>query len=118
MTATNHALTGALIALVVETPGLAIPLAFVSHFVIDVIPHFGIPPGEFVFKKYTKYLVMDFVALIIVVISMALLFTDNFWIILACMAAAVAPDAAWWFYRRELESNNTKKLDFVSRFHL
>jgi len=44
MTATNHALTGALIAVVVKKPELAIPLAFLSHFMLDLIPHYN-PPG-------------------------------------------------------------------------
>jgi hypothetical protein len=44
MTATNHALTGAVIALAVKKPELAIPLAFLSHFATDIIPHYN-PPG-------------------------------------------------------------------------
>jgi hypothetical protein len=44
MTATNHALTGALIALAVKKPELAIPLALLSHFGLDLIPHYN-PPG-------------------------------------------------------------------------
>lgn len=44
MTASNHALTGAVIALAVKRPELAIPLAFLSHFVLDTIPHYN-PPG-------------------------------------------------------------------------
>jgi len=44
MTATNHALTGAVIALVIKQPILAVPLAFVSHFVTDLVPHYN-PPG-------------------------------------------------------------------------
>ncbi|HET7320095.1 MAG TPA: hypothetical protein VFI84_00745 [Candidatus Saccharimonadales bacterium] len=43
MTATNHALTGAFIGLAVGNPWVAIPAAFVSHFVCDVIPHYDVP---------------------------------------------------------------------------
>jgi hypothetical protein len=39
MTATAHALVSAAIASSVQNPILAIPLAFVSHFVLDVVPH-------------------------------------------------------------------------------
>ena len=42
MTATNHALTGATIATLVRQPYLAIPLAFLSHFFCDALPHFDI----------------------------------------------------------------------------
>ncbi|HVS78873.1 MAG TPA: hypothetical protein VHD84_01110 [Candidatus Saccharimonadales bacterium] len=45
MTATNHAITGALIALAVKKPELALPLALVSHFALDLIPHYN-PPGS------------------------------------------------------------------------
>lgn len=47
MTVTNHMMTGAVIAAAVQRPLLAIPLAFLSHFAIDMLPHYGyghIPP--------------------------------------------------------------------------
>lgn len=45
MTAINHALTGALIGCVVSNPAIALPLAFLSHFALDAIPHYD-PPGD------------------------------------------------------------------------
>ncbi len=39
MTATAHALVSAAIAASIPNPMLSIPLAFVSHFVLDTIPH-------------------------------------------------------------------------------
>ena len=39
MTATAHALIGASIALKVANPILGIPLAIISHFIADLIPH-------------------------------------------------------------------------------
>ena len=41
MTATNHALTGAIIGLVIGEPVLAIALAFASHFICDALPPVG-----------------------------------------------------------------------------
>ena len=43
MTATNHALTGAALAMLIKRPELAIPAAFLSHFVLDSIPHYNPP---------------------------------------------------------------------------
>jgi len=40
MTLTNHLLAGAALAKLLPLP-LAIPLAFLSHFVLDALPHFG-----------------------------------------------------------------------------
>ncbi len=39
MTATAHALVSAAIAAAIPNPSLALPLAFVSHFVMDAVPH-------------------------------------------------------------------------------
>lgn len=39
MTATSHALIGASIAAVISNPVIAIPLAIISHFGADLIPH-------------------------------------------------------------------------------
>ncbi len=39
MTATAHALVGAAIAAKIQNPALALPIAFVSHFVFDKLPH-------------------------------------------------------------------------------
>jgi hypothetical protein len=41
MTATNHAITGAIIAVVIDKPVIALPLALLSHFAQDALPHFG-----------------------------------------------------------------------------
>jgi hypothetical protein len=55
MTATNHAVTGVAIALAVKQPALAIPLAFLSHFLLDMIPHYN-PAGatKHTFRNYSQ----------------------------------------------------------------
>ena len=54
MTATNHAITGAIIAIVIDKPLLALPLAFFSHFAQDALPHYGYP-GHGGYKHDLKY---------------------------------------------------------------
>lgn len=39
MTATGHALVGASIATQIPNPWISLPLSFLSHFIIDKIPH-------------------------------------------------------------------------------
>jgi hypothetical protein len=36
---------GAIIALAISQPLIALPLAFVSHFVLDALPHYGYGGG-------------------------------------------------------------------------
>ncbi len=40
MTGLNHAVTGAVVAAAINQPAVALPAAFLSHFVIDAIPHY------------------------------------------------------------------------------
>lgn len=39
MLATSHALTGAVILKIIPDPRIAFPLAFLSHFALDLVPH-------------------------------------------------------------------------------
>jgi len=43
MTATNHALTGAVVGMSFGQPITVAVFAFASHFVLDVLPHYGAP---------------------------------------------------------------------------
>lgn len=48
MMATPHALVGALLATKLQNPAIGIPVAFFSHFLFDLVPHWdwGWHPGE------------------------------------------------------------------------
>ena len=41
MTATNHVVTGIAIVALVPNPAISLPLAFLAHFALDALPHFG-----------------------------------------------------------------------------
>jgi hypothetical protein len=120
MTATNHALTGAVIALAVKQPVLAIPLAFLSHFAADVIPHFDIRPTRP--KLVAPIAAVDSIlALSLAILIVFFLKNDvSWWVIMACMFAAVSPDLVWgWRYFRLLDVNAvfTKPWSWLSRTH-
>lgn len=110
MTATNHALTGATIGLLVGNPLIAIPAAFLSHFVCDVIPHFGSQDRSIKWiqsKAFKIYLVVD--ALVCLSLVM-LLFASHpaHWLTAAFAAfAAASPDFFW--IPRFLAARNGKK---------
>lgn len=97
MTGLNHALTGSAIALVVKRPLLAIPLAFLSHFFIDMVPHWGntsfYTPGS---PEFPYILAADG---LLVVISLVIICyyarRDQIWLILTCAFLAMLPDAFW-----------------------
>lgn len=97
MTATNHALTGAVIGLVVGQPLIAVPAALASHFVCDALPHFWFSlPDEVLLKRkfFPKYLTADAGLCVILVILLAI-FQPQHWLLAAvCAFIATSPDLA------------------------
>jgi len=98
MTATNHALSGALIGAVITQPLLAIPLAFASHFILDAIPHFGLDDiGGHTDKKnvklFHKILLVD--TLLLLAVFVWLYSIGASWLVFVCAIVAGSPDFVW-----------------------
>lgn len=116
MTTTNHALTGALIATVIKQPFLAIPLAFLSHFVCDALPHFGINM-KFRSREMYIWLVVD--GLVALTFALFLIFKGVEDPVLLAIAgfAAMSPDLAWLYYGIKGVFPQKEKFGIISRFH-
>lgn len=122
MTAPNHALTGAVIGLTITSPWLAVPMAFLSHFVLDAIPHYDVPGGsnaERIGSRQMFYIQIVGGALLCFFIVLGLfLASPESWVLAAfCAFIATSPDLLsfprflsvkkngvdplqkWWFWR-------------------
>ncbi len=120
MTGTNHGLTGAVIALIVKRPELALPLSFISHFICDSIPHFGNPKMKLFGKSFTLMLTTDFLVAVSIMAGLAVLFPNQKWLIWECMILAASPDLMWAYYRLYKEKIKHKAgvaFGPISRFH-
>lgn len=127
MTGFNHGITGAVIALSVKNPYVAVPLSFVSHYFQDLIPHwdYGVSrktdkTGIFFTKKFNLTLLADFCLSVALMVVLALLFPAHKWLIWACMIAAASPDLAWGYYRLYTEHLKKRKVHYdpVARLHI
>lgn len=94
-------MTGAVIALSVRQPALVIPLAFASHFVLDIIPHFGIYEDD-VIRRNRHWLFRTVVGVDIPIMLTLLVIVPHLaapklaWgVVLAGMISALAPDLLW-----------------------
>jgi|GEM_PF-136105 len=104
MTAPNHALTGAVIGLSVANPWLALPMAFLSHFVCDAIPHFDIADTAKTSAlsriRTRKFFLIQIVGggCLCVLLVLVLAFAQPRHWLLAAIAAFVAtlPDVLWF----------------------
>lgn len=98
MTATNHALTGALIGLVVGQPLIAVPAALASHFVCDSLPHYKRElPGDELLKSgwFQNYLIIDCSLCVLLVLVLALLQPHHWLLASICAFLATSPDLVW-----------------------
>lgn len=95
MTAINHALTGTVIGLLVGQPLVAVPAAVASHYVCDVLPHFGTGlPARTVIRtnRFRDYLIVEAGLCFLLVVCLAS-FRPEHWLLAAiCAFAAAAPD--------------------------
>ena len=95
MTATNHALTGALIGLIVGQPVVAVPAALLSHYVCDALPHFRRNmPDEVLLKSkwFRNYLIVEATLCTVIVLGLAGLRPQHWLLAAICAFIAVSPD--------------------------
>jgi hypothetical protein len=88
----NHALVGALIGKFLPLP-VAIPLAIISHFCLDALPHYGLPNHTRDASKFWKILfIADFFATAGLIIPAVV---SHHYAVLTCGILAVIPDFVW-----------------------
>lgn len=97
MTATNHSLTGAVIGLIVDEPLLAAALAVASHFICDMIPHYGSTNPDKTMRTagFRYYLMLDASLCFGLVLTLALLRPEHWLLAALCAFLAAAPDFFW-----------------------
>jgi hypothetical protein len=95
MTATNHALTGALIGLVIGQPLIALPVAFLSHFVCDAIPHYGNDAVKLWSDNFKKLLVVDASVCVVLVAVLTYRHPAHWLLASFCAFMATSPDLLW-----------------------
>jgi hypothetical protein len=99
MTATNHGLAGAAIAIVFHrTPAAAMVLAFLSHFVLDALPHFSDKQMSLRSLRFFRFLASDIIVAILTTVFVAFAYSEIKWLIVACAVLAASPDLLWLPY--------------------
>lgn len=116
MTTTSHAITGAFVATLVKQPLLAIPLAFISHFICDMIPHFELR-WKFGSRKMWIRLFADGLIALAVAVFLVMNNAKNPFLLAVCGFAAMSPDLFWLYYGLRGRINKPQTYDPLSRFH-
>lgn len=95
MTATNHALTGAVIGFTISNPAIALPLALISHVITDAIPHFADDRAELSSRKFRTLLYADMSVCVLLVLALAVLHPMGWLLASLCAFIATSPDVLW-----------------------
>ena len=122
MTAINHALTGALIGVAVGNPWIALPVAFLSHFVCDALPHYDVPgdthEARIASRLFWQVHIVGGALLCMALVAILAIWQPVHWLLASfCAFAAASPDLLaiprfisvrrtgkdirdrWWFWR-------------------
>jgi hypothetical protein len=120
MTATNHALTGAIIGLSITNPFLAVPLSVASHFAQDAIPHFSVDPKRDVVSSWLpKLLVVDLSLCVALAVLLIVLRPPHWQLACICGFGATSPDLMW--VKKFIHARQTGEIvhstALIPRFH-
>ncbi len=118
MRAINHALTGAVIAVVVPHPVVALPLAVISHFVCDVIPHFDTPWLQGMASKRFKAALLIDASLCVLLVAFLYGASPNNWLLPSlCAFAAASPDFTHVPKWLAAVRGKTHQISWLEKFH-
>jgi len=96
VTATNHALTGAIIGSIIPIPIVAIPLALLSHIILDSIPHFTDDKMCINSSKFKLLLFSDIGMCFLIASVIFIVQPQNWLLIIICAFVATSPDFLWF----------------------
>lgn len=117
MTATNHGLFGAVLAITMQNhPVAAVVLAPLSHFLLDAIPHYGgLSDKELKSNKFFRILFVDATLAVVCTLYIAWLWPHIALLVVACAFLAASPDLMWIYY----QYSGRKYLDvhLIPKFH-
>lgn len=124
MTGTNHLLAGATIGLVTNSPLAAVSVAFISHFVMDALPHFGVEYDEELKKRpgIFRYVVSVDAVLAAFVLLLAIIyaFNQSLWIVPISALVALSPDFVWvyrYVFLEEFGKKPPSPKKALTKFH-
>ena len=115
MTATNHVLTGVVLLSIIHNPAIGLPVALVSHVLLDMFPHFGNELKQA--KSFTLILFSDMTLAALVLLTLFLARPVHYWLLIAGGVTCASPDLlSIPIYIRMLRHQAPKKLSGLQGF--
>lgn len=117
MTATNHGLAGAVIAIYLQKyPAAAVIISPLSHFMLDALPHFGNDRIGKSSRKFFSILSIDMILAVISTLYIAWVWPHIALLVVVCAFLSASPDLMWLYYEY-LKPTPHKKWSRLAKFH-
>ncbi len=121
MTGLNHAVTGALVAAVINKPLVALPAALASHFAADVIPHWNYYLRPHIARRQV-IMMADLALSLALLLILALTVDANPYLVFMGGLLGVLPDTMWLRFfitgKTDFLGGNERLINRLRRFHL
>ena len=119
MTATNHVVTGIAIVALVPNPAIGLPLAFLAHFALDALPHFGDRKHRSKSLDRLKYVLpIDMALAAVPLVLLAILQPEHWFLLVVGGVLCASPDLMWIpKYVRHLRGLPEAPKNWLMRFH-
>lgn len=96
MTGSNHMVAGALIATTTTQPLIVLPLAFLSHFVMDALPHYGDNNNHsWLGRHFNVILLVDAIITTLFIIGLLIGQPVGWGLMIIAGLVALSPDLVW-----------------------
>jgi hypothetical protein len=120
VTITNHVVTGALVAVAINRPWLSLPAALLSHFAVDIIPHWDYKlPGSPRIRQAA--ILIDLTLALYLLLVLALSVDASRRLLIAGGFLGILPDIMWLphiLYGRFSPNDRPTLLHLLRRFHV
>lgn len=121
MTAVNHAVTGSIIVVGISNPAIGLPLAIMSHFFLDALPHFGpytvAKPASSELRAIVRLDTFLTVAFILIATFAGYKAGYAVWIIPLGGILGVLPDIMWYKHYKNDLYGQEKDWDILRKTH-
>jgi hypothetical protein len=122
MTATNHAVTGALVATAINRPLLALPAALLSHFVIDCLPHWDYYKFAPTPTAKRAAAMADLSLAITLITIFVLTINAPAWLLITGAGLGILPDTMWLPFilkgTESIKANSKRPLNVIRKYHI
>ncbi len=120
MFALNHTVTGVLIVAVVPNPVVALPIAFLAHFMLDALPHYADNRSNKTLFNHLKFILpIDMLLAFCVLVALAVVQPTHWQLMIAGGVLCASPDLMWFpkFLRSLRGDNKPRRGGIIMRFH-